>query len=236
VKFSINKSSIDSSSKTIGLPLRPFNLMKRGQVTSIFIKAFYADKVPQIVAKKLVNAALGSILSEKEDLSSPLSSELQEIVPLTEIIRHDPAIGSASGILLVATTSEGCIFGGSSLGRKGEDATITGQKAAQELLDSLRDGGCVNDWLQDQLIIFAALADGVSKILTGSLTLHTQSAIRVAEEMTKAKFKIRRVEDETDNNIVGEKGELTNSYSYGMSGCILGRHIITCQGIGYRRV
>jgi RNA 3'-terminal phosphate cyclase (ATP) len=41
----------------------------------------------------------------------------------------------------------------------------------------LNDGGCVDDWLQDQLIIFMALAEGTSEILTGSLTQHTQTAI-----------------------------------------------------------
>lgn len=42
--------------------------------------------------------------------------------------------------------------------------------------------------LQDQLIIFMALADGVSSITCGRPTLHTETAIEVAEQMTAAHF------------------------------------------------
>lgn len=36
-----------------------------------------------------------------------------------------------------------------------------------------------------QLIIFMALADGVSKVLSGPLTMHTKTAIHIAEMLTK---------------------------------------------------
>lgn len=44
---------------------------------------------------------------------------------------------------------------------------------------------------QDQMIIFMALADGESKLLCGPLTLHTETAIHVAEKLTGAKFKVK---------------------------------------------
>ena len=44
--------------------------------------------------------------------------------------------------------------------------------------------------LQDQMIIFMALAVGSSTLVTGPVTLHTETAIHVAEKMTKATFKI----------------------------------------------
>ncbi len=45
--------------------------------------------------------------------------------------------------------------------------------------------------LQDQLIIFMALADGVSSLTCGKPTLHTETAIEIAEMMTAAKFTIK---------------------------------------------
>lgn len=45
-------------------------------------------------------------------------------------------------------------------------------------------------WLQDQLIIFMALAQGASSMLTGEPTLHTRTAIAVAEQLTEAKFEV----------------------------------------------
>lgn len=43
---------------------------------------------------------------------------------------------------------------------------------------------------QDQLIIFMALASGTSTILTGEPTLHTRTAIAVAEQLTGARFQV----------------------------------------------
>ena len=49
--------------------------------------------------------------------------------------------------------------------------------------------------MQDQMIIFMALAKGVSRILTGPLSLHTETAIHIATELTDAKFSIIPVEN-----------------------------------------
>ena len=44
--------------------------------------------------------------------------------------------------------------------------------------------------MQDQIIIFMALAKGESQILSGPLTLHTETAIHIAQELTAAKFNV----------------------------------------------
>ena len=46
--------------------------------------------------------------------------------------------------------------------------------------------------MQDQVIIFMALARGRSAYTTGDLTLHTITAITVVESLTGAKFKVDR--------------------------------------------
>uniref|UniRef100_A0A8C9TH73 RNA 3'-terminal phosphate cyclase n=1 Tax=Scleropages formosus TaxID=113540 RepID=A0A8C9TH73_SCLFO len=79
------------------------------------------------------------------------------------------------------------------------------------LLRNIRHNGCVDEFLQDQLIIFMALVKGTSRIRTGPLTLHTQTAIHVAEQLTKAKFSVTKAEDE---HSTGET------------------YIIECQGAG----
>ena len=48
--------------------------------------------------------------------------------------------------------------------------------------------------MQDQMIIFMALATGESVLRCGPLTLHTESAIHVAEQLTGAKFTIRQAQ------------------------------------------
>jgi len=103
--------------------------------------------------------------------------------------------GSGSGIVLWAETDTGCILGGSGLGSKGTDAATVGRDAADELIKAIEGGGCVDEYLQDQIIIFLALAKGRSTVKTGlPLTLHTQTAIWVAEQMTGAKFTVQESE------------------------------------------
>ncbi|KAK3700181.1 hypothetical protein QZH41_010618 [Actinostola sp. cb2023] len=57
--------------------------------------------------------------------------------------------------------------------------------AVDELLRNVDSGGCVDEHLQDQLIIFMALAAGKSQIKSGPLTMHTKTAIHVAQLVTK---------------------------------------------------
>jgi hypothetical protein len=68
----------------------------------------------------------------------------------------------------------------------------TGRDAARELVRCVEDGGCVDRWMQDQLIPFMALADDseMSEMLTGELTLHTRTAVWVAERMTGCAFQL----------------------------------------------
>ena len=70
---------------------------------------------------------------------------------------------------------------------------------------------CFDEYMQDQMIIFMALAKGQSRILTGPLTLHTQTAIYIANELTQANFDVIPIK--RDNEVV--------------------KNIIQCEGIGY---
>ena len=47
----------------------------------------------------------------------------------------------------------------------------------------------------DQLVIFMALAEGESEIIGREPTLHTRTAVAVAEMLTRAKFTIKVVEN-----------------------------------------
>ncbi|XP_026970275.1 RNA 3'-terminal phosphate cyclase isoform X3 [Sagmatias obliquidens] len=167
-----------------------------------------AEMAPQIdytamVAKDMAAAAVRCIRKEIRDL-------YVNIQPVQET--KDQAFGNGNGIIIIAETSTGCLFAGSSLGKRGVNADKVGIEAAEMLLANLRHGGAVDEYLQDQLIIFMALASGISRIKTGPVTLHTQTAIHFAEQLAKAKFTVKKSEDEEDAS--------KDTY------------IIECQGIG----
>ncbi len=52
---------------------------------------------------------------------------------------------------------------------------------------------CIDEHLQDQLIIFMALADGQSTIQTSKLTLHTQTAMAIATQCLGVEFLVSEI-------------------------------------------
>ncbi|NXU71726.1 RTCA cyclase, partial [Oreotrochilus melanogaster] len=182
--------------------LSPINLTDRGTVTKIYGRAFVAGALPIKLAKDMSAAAVRCIRKEIRDL-------YVNIQPVRE--PDDRACGTGSGIIVVAETSTGCLLAGSSLGKRGKNSDKVGIEAAEILLKNLKHGGTVDDSLQDQLIIFMALAKGVSRVKSGPITLHTQTAIHFAEKLTKAKFTVTKSEEEDPSKDT---------------------YIIECQGMG----
>lgn len=76
-----------------------------------------------------------------------------------------------------------------------------------EVIKEIWSGCCVDQYLQDQLVIFMALANGVSRVRAGPLTLHTTTGIHMTSMFTGAEFKT--VEDN-------------------------GTTIIECKGVGFQ--
>ncbi|XP_053549709.1 RNA 3'-terminal phosphate cyclase [Bombina bombina] len=182
--------------------LTPITMTDRGNVTKIYGRAFVAGVLPYKMARDMASSAVRCIRREVNNLHVDIQA-VQE--------PSDKAVGNGSGIIVIAETSTGCLFAGSALSKRGVPADKVGAEAADILLRNLRHGGCVDEYLQDQLIIFMALADGISRIRTGPLTLHTQTAIHFAQQFTKAKFTVNRCEEPDAEN-----------------------YIIECQGTGHQ--
>ncbi|KAF5386599.1 hypothetical protein D9615_001722 [Tricholomella constricta] len=202
--------------------LRAARVLERGRVMHVGGIAHFAG-LPMRVGREMVLGARRG-LEELEGLNG--SSVGVDIQYKRE--RNEDTKGAGSGIVLWAELEGGGVIGGSAVGRKGTDPHKVGQLAAAELSRGLQADGCVDEvalflypffappltfsspqWLQDQIIIFMALAEGKSEIRCGKrgLSLHTKTAIWVAEQLTDAKFDI----DEEPS----------------------GHTVIRCVGIGY---
>ncbi|TBU50133.1 RNA 3'-terminal phosphate cyclase [Dichomitus squalens] len=178
-------------------PLPSVTLTDRGEIKRVYGKSYVAG-LPKSLADAMRTAAIDTLVE----------SGIKENRIKIESLREKPsdAVGSGSGIVLWAETYEGCILGGSALGRKGTDAAHVGREAARELASNLDHGGCVDEYMQDQMIIFLALAQGKSRVKTGPLTLHTRTVIWVVEQLSAAKFRLEEAE---------------------------GGAVVECDGIGY---
>lgn len=113
--------------------------------------------------------------------------------------------GDATGITVAIRTTSGCVLGGSRLGARGIPAEALGAQAAWEALSALRDGASVDRATADQIVVFAALASGETRIPVQEPTTHA------------------RVAAETASLVAGTKAEFLEEQ---------GRWVFECRGVG----
>uniref|UniRef100_A0A1B6LSD4 RNA 3'-terminal phosphate cyclase n=1 Tax=Graphocephala atropunctata TaxID=36148 RepID=A0A1B6LSD4_9HEMI len=169
--------------------LKPVEMVEPGSITRIWGTAFTAGNCPFIVSKQMAQAA-----------ETVLKKAAPNVIPCIKQHKESPdnAVGTASGIYIFAETDTGCVLAGTALGRRDLKPDRVGQAAAEELAQAIQARVCVDSHTQDQMIILMALAKGRSKILSGPITLHTETAIHIAQLMTKATFSIHKQDDNTN--------------------------------------
>jgi len=170
-----------------GQKLKSFSLLERGKVKSIHGIAHYS-KLPGSIGREMIDGAqrelrragYGRVERDPEDdLLDDSEAQEETRVPVNIENRREPndvAVAGGSGIVLWAELEGGGYIGGSAVGRKGIDPVAVGKEAANELIKGLDNGGCVDEWLQDQIVIYMALAQGTSEVNCGrgELELHAQ--------------------------------------------------------------
>lgn len=116
---------------------------------------------------------------------------------------------------IIAKTDNDNYIAGSALGSRDVGPEKYGNDAALQLIKNVELGGALDEYAQDQVIIFMALAEGTSKILVGPIELHTETSIHFAQLLTGAKFNIEKVTNK-------KKSHTEDTY------------LITCEGIGFK--
>lgn len=165
--------------------LKPITIDDIGKIEEIR-GISYCAKLPEHVAIRQMKAATSELKK----------ANLENIEITTEQIKDSFSPGS--GITLWAKTNTNTIIGADAIGEKGKPAEVVGYEASRILLKTITAKSPVDAFLSDQLIIYMALAEGSSKIITNEFTLHTKTAIEVCEQLTSASFSVK----EKSNNQV----------------------------------
>ncbi|PVH94509.1 RNA 3'-terminal phosphate cyclase [Periconia macrospinosa] len=192
-----------------GSPKLPtFNLTERGDIVSVHATIIAPSSYEHPLTKHL-NTVLTSA-SVLCDLSPTALKTIPEIQTTTSFTpSHHP---KRIYLLLVATTSTGIKLGHDWLYDRRIDVTSPIDsiveslvaKVVQGLLREVRHGGCVDEWMRDQIVVFQALAGGVCGVHGGRRrrkkengdeeegtlepSLHARTAMWVAEQILGVKF------------------------------------------------
>ena len=156
--------------------LRPITLVDQGKILEIRGLS-HCVRLPKHVAERQAKAARGffEALGYRTNIALEFYGE------------DDKHLGPGSGIVLWAETTSEALLEGDALGARGKPAEKVGREAAEELYRQIKLGGAVDVHHTDQLVIFMALADGVSRIRSSQLSMHTITAIHLARLVVKAK-------------------------------------------------
>lgn len=148
--------------------------------------------------------ALSSLLEERkvsERMAGACGEKLQTAGyrPDIEIIydsRDHPSyervsVQPGAALAIWARTSTGCLIGADMAGARGRSAEFIGKQTAESLLHNLKSGATVDRYLADQIIPYAALAEGTTICIIPELTEHIEARIWLVEEILGAKTRLK---------------------------------------------
>lgn len=178
---------VSCSSLEVGTALNSFNLTKRGEVTQVRVSAFTAGKVPAPVGSEMVEAA-AALLAKRLGLGVAITKHAMRETKET-------AFGDGAGLCVVAETSTGCLLGATVPYKQRKPVHALAAAVVEELMEVLESGSCVDQWMQDQLIVFMGLASGESSMLCTEPSLHTRTAIAIVQALLPdARFQVTTVQ------------------------------------------
>ncbi|KAI4237377.1 MAG: hypothetical protein LQ349_001881 [Xanthoria aureola] len=159
--------------------LSEFRFMDRGDVTRMHVSILASDSAAR---NRLKNLVIERLLARHRDV--------EIVFPIEE----DTKNGARLYLLIVAETSNGYRLGRDCLWERKSNASMletVANTVTKQLEEELQRGGCVDEYMQDQLVVFQALAEGRSVVDSGKdmyATLHTRTARWVAEQLLGLTF------------------------------------------------
>lgn len=196
----------------VGIPPVTTKILKRGWSSGrVDIGAVQFDLIPFVSGSRLprfefsgrgeVSKMHVSILAPNQSARDLIRSKVVERLfgcyPEVDIlfpVEEDTKNGARLYLLIVAETSKGYRLARDLLwDRKINSATVDTvvKTVVKDLEKEIEHGGCVDEYMQDQLVVFQTLAEGRSTVDSGHnarASLHTQTARWVAEQVLKLKF------------------------------------------------
>lgn len=154
--------------------IKPIELLSQGRVTTIEGIALSSHLRERKVSERMVTKC-------NEVLKS--SGYSAEIV----IVYDELALQRGAALAIHAKTSSGCIIGADRAGEPRRTSEDIGKYVARNLIEDLTTGATVDRNLADQLIFYAALADGVSQYRVPRLTEHVDTNLWLVESILGAK-------------------------------------------------
>lgn len=194
----LKKFSLDADLDII----KPGYVPRGGGIIELTVKPIEPKKITPVELMKegelikIEGISLSSNLSERR-VSDRMASECNKILSKRglsadiKLINDTKAEQRGATLAIWARTDSGCIIGSDMAGKIGRTAEAIGQGVAKNLWEDLDSGATVDRFTADQIIIYAALADGESEYIIPRMTEHIESNLWLIQDILGAKVSIR---------------------------------------------
>jgi len=166
--------------------LKPLNLTEQGEILGI------------------KGIALSSHLKEKR-VSQRMAAECQRVLSSygykaeIEKIEDESSLQEGAALAIYTETSLGNRLGSDRAGRPGRSSESIGRYVAGRFIEDVETGAAVDRYIADHLIIYAGLAEGVTRYSVPRITEHVETNLWLIEEFLGARTKI-------DGNLIEVEG------------------------------
>lgn len=145
-------------------------------------------------ARRVRGISLASHL-KAEAVSRRMADEARRLMgnaglsAVVDILEDDLAAQKGAALALWMETDMGCRLGSDQAGKRGRRSEGIAAYVVRTLMEDYESGATVDRFLADQLILFAALADGRSEYVVPGMTDHLDSNLWLVEKMLGARAK-----------------------------------------------
>jgi RNA 3'-terminal phosphate cyclase (ATP) len=157
----------------IRLRLAPLLRLEQGK-----IRQFHGTSLASNLADEKVGERMAAGCRELLAGSAPVK---------IEVLQDSTALQKGAALFLRADTSTGCILGADQAGKPGRRSETIAEFVVSTLREDLAAGATVDRHMADQLILFAALADGETRYRIPMMTDHVESNLWIVETMLGAR-------------------------------------------------
>lgn len=163
------RGAIQLTMKPVTQTIRPLAMLQQGKV-------------------KAVNGIALSSKLRQAKVSERMAGECQKVLGRQgyhaniDIQYDETSLQPGACLAIWAETDTACRLGADMAGKRGRSSEEIGQRVAHALLGDLKTGATIDRYLADQLIIYAALADGTTEYLIPRFTEHVDSNLWLVEK------------------------------------------------------
>jgi RNA 3'-terminal phosphate cyclase (ATP) len=156
--------------------LGPLRLVERGEIVKIVVHSVVSDRLPEHIGPRQIEGC-------REALGEG-GVQVRDVEGLSE---RPPSGGPGTSVCAAVWFEEG--FGGcTAIGERGVSAEKVGAQAGRCLADFVRSGAAIDEHLSDQMLLYAALAEGASEWTTPAMTRHLETNADVIREFLPARL------------------------------------------------